>query len=968
MARGSLAVARPKGVVFGFVTLVVLAVVALQGLPQRLLPDLRVPVVSVLVAAPSSTPRQIEAEITKPIERAMATIEGLDTMTSVSGHGRALVELSFRWGTEGALQEVRERLDRVRLPRGVRPVVRAYDPSRRPFMVLMVPKGYSSRLGSEFVPAIARVPGVAYVGQVGVERPGLEVRVRAPVLTMLGMSALDVARAVSSWNLDVPAGRVEGPAGPVRVRARHVLRDEGDLLDLPLGRGASPSISLRDVADVVESRSRPEAMAWLGDEPAVELDVYRESSAPMAALSERLGEVVERWPGVVVLRDEGRWVRESLAGLYRAILLGALAAVGVLTLFLGDPRAMLTMALAVPAALAFAVLGMSALRVSLNLISLGGLGLGVGMLVDSSIVVLEAMDRARCRGIPWPDAVAEGSQEVIPALVASTFTTLAVFLPVWFLEGLAWLVFRDLAITVAASLLGALAVAVWLVPALATLLPMRSVVPRWSAVVEARYARWLTRFLRRPGLVLVLVAMTTLAMVPMVSDTGVEVVPRGGGEVVELGFEIEGASPRDEVDRVRRAVVRLGELPGVSAVATRLGPAPNAGTVSLLLESADAWQRVAEAATRGLELPGVRVWLTPPMDIGIDTEPVVQIMARDRDLAAGVAEELARELEGIPGVIGVARDEAGGEPVISVRLDRSALARLGLRPSAVTDLLRASLGGEVVGRVGEDEVRVRVLGVSTASDLSALDVDPGPRRIPLEAVATLTYRSSSPVLRHVDGRPAQQLRLEVAGPWVVPRLRAAASSPRQDVEVALAGVAEELDRTRGAFPVALGLSVFLVYMVMAMVFESLSVPLVPLAALPTAMAGALAGLALSGGTISLVTLVAAVVLVGVTVNGGIVLVGRWLGAMREGGGGGATVGGPAPEVLAGRERLRAVLMSTVTTMVGLVPMALSGHGWASPMAVVLLWGLTWGTVVTLIVVPAALRLLRARLRVDANGP
>ncbi len=478
------AVRRPVAV--GMITLAVVTfgLLAAGRLPVRLLPDLSWPTVTIETDYPDAAPVEVETFVTRPIEEAVGVIPGVRRVRSVSRAGRSEVTLEFQWGTriEETALDVREKLGRVELPREAEaPRVLRFDPNQEPVIRLALggnlPLTEIRRLAERQVgPRLESIAGVAAAKVRGGLEPEVQVLVDDRRLAALGLGIADVARALRAENINRPGGRLEDRGAVFLVRTLNEFEDLDQVRRTVIRRTANGVVRVADVAEVRFGHADPEEVARVDGRTAVELDLYREGAVNTTEMAANVREALPAVrqglpPGLhlELLSDRSRYIDRAISEVKSAALLGGLLAVLVLYFFLRDPASTGIIALAIPVSVAATFLPLLAQRVTLNIMSLGGLALGIGMLVDNAIVVLEAIDRRRREGLSRREAAAKGAGEVGGAITASTLTTVAVFLPIVFVEGVAGQLFRDLALTVCWSLLASLAVALTLVPALAAL-------------------------------------------------------------------------------------------------------------------------------------------------------------------------------------------------------------------------------------------------------------------------------------------------------------------------------------------------------------------------------------------------------------------------------------------------------------------------------------------------------------------
>ncbi|HUP21260.1 MAG TPA: efflux RND transporter permease subunit, partial [Gemmatimonadota bacterium] len=769
---------------------VLLGAVSLSRMPVALLPDVAFPRLVVWTTAAEVGPVEVERFVTEPIEETLSSVPGVRRVESVSRVGQSVVTLEFPWGTdmEFAQLHVRERLDAVagQLPQAARrPAILRVDPGARPILVataaLAEPVGGPSAPGREAAgPAdlhavaetvvrrrLEQLDGVGRVEVVGGAPREIVVEVDPAALESRNLSIEDVASALDRANASAPGGTIRRGEYRYALRALGELASADEIAGVVVARAqGGGTVLLSDVAVVADTVAEREASAWYGGRPAVGLLVYKEADAnTVAAVDEAratLAALEAQYGGVElpVVTEQGSFVTAALRGVLAALLVGGLLAFLVLFPFLRDPRWPAAIAVAIPVSVvaAFALLHLAG--VSLNVMSLGGLALGVGMLVDNSIVVLENVFRHRERGLAPAEAAAVGAREVQGAITASTLTTIAVFGPLVYVEGLAGELFRDLALAVAFSLLASLGVALTVLPALAArfgsgrtpgrfggwrataVRPLAERVRRVSAPglaafdrgfarLAAAYERTLTSALDRPGRVVAgTAAALGLALVVAL------LLPRNLlPEVDPRAFTVRlDLPPGTPFERTEAAALELDSWlrgrPDVAAVLTRVGRASavevaEAGTrgrsaavvdVRLASRGSGAEEVAAELRRAFAALPpgGLAVETGRSSDLGAvlggeGADLAVGIQGADLDTLRAVAARVAVRLSELDRLADVRSNVEAGQPEFRISLDREAIARYGLDPARVARELVDRTRGRTATELSDVDRKVPVV-------------------------------------------------------------------------------------------------------------------------------------------------------------------------------------------------------------------------------------------------------------------
>ncbi len=1078
-------VQRPVAVTMFVLAAVVFGVVGYGRLSVELMPALRYPTLTVRTVWDGAAPQEVEDRVSRPIEEALAALDGLHRLQSRSRAGSSDVLLGFTWGTDmaKASQAIREQLQRIQLPRGVeKPLILRYDPTLEPILRLALSSGENDGGPHALAPLRAfaerhlkreleALPGVAAVRVRGGFEREIQVRVREDWLAAQKVTVDAVRRALEAANVNRAGGSVLEGDKEFLVRTLNAFRSVEALRALQIRREDGRTVPLTAVAEVVDGYRDREALTWLDGEEAIELEIFKEADATIVEVAARVHaffddpEAVPEPMRVVVLDDQAAFIGAALANLRGAVLSGGLLAVGVLYLFLRDGRATGIVGLAIPVSVLVGFGPLYLLGVSLNLMSLGGLALGVGMLVDNAVVVLESIQRYREEGCGRPDAAARGVADVGMAVMASTFTTVAVFAPLAFVEGVAGELFGDLAVAVVSALLASLAVALLLVPTLAALdlrpdepagpqepavvrpsptrrlraswerrrgwrrwalLPyhlLRFLVEagaaaayfgvvvagrtmvwggrrirgpaRWGAApsryaadafadvfsqVERGYGSLLQGVLRRSGAVVAVAVLLFMGASAASTALGTELIPslHRGRFTVELTLPV--GTPLQVTERVSAALgAQIREHPAVRTTYATVGADPRVEmradrgehTAQIRVELAEIREEepVVEALRRSWDGPG-QLHFTRPALFSTATPVEVVLDGDDLEELRRVGDRVVERLGVLPGLADVRSSMAPGHPEVQIVYDRVRLHRLGLDAATVASAVRDAVQGVVATELhlGRERVDVRVQLAEedrgAVASLRRLAVDPSQRpQVPLEAVASFREAEGPSEIRRVDQRRAVVVSANLtgfdlggAGEAIEEALRAADLPPA--VGWRIAGQAAEMRQALASMGFALGLAVFLVYVIMASTFESFVRPLIILFSVPVAAVGVVPALLVAGKAVSVVVFIGLIVLAGVVVNNAIVLVDAIDRRRAEG------LAVREAVMTAARLRLRPIAITTTTTVLGLAPLALgfgAGAELQQPLAVTVIGGLIGSTLLTLVLIPAAYTLVARHL-------
>ncbi|HEV2148994.1 MAG TPA: efflux RND transporter permease subunit [Longimicrobiaceae bacterium] len=1034
MSLPKLAITRPVAVAMFFLGVVFLGVLSFVRLPIDLLPDVAYPRLVVYTTNPGVAPAEVERFLTEPIEQAVSTVPGVQKVESVSREGSSLVTVRFAWGTDMdfAALGVREKLDNLRdaLPEmSSRPTVLRTDPRSEPVMALSVAgqrdlPALKELAESVFRRRLEQIDGVAQATVTGGLEREIQVEVDPHLMESHGLTIADLSATLAAANASAPGGTIR------RGRYRYSLRTLGEFQSVEeIGRvpvtrggvqgalgqsaagagaqaGAAPrgELLLRDVARITDGFRERESIARFNGQEAVGLLVFKGVEANTVRVAEEVEKVLAQlrreYPEVKleVAMSQAGFISDALANVVQEVILGGILAFLVLFLFLREVRYPIAVALAIPISLIATFALLQAAGVSLNLLSLGGLALGVGMLMDNSIVVLENIFRHRERGLGPAAAAALGAEEVQRAITASTLTTIAVFGPIVYVEGVAGELLGALALAVAFSLLSSIGVAVTLLPMLAA---------RWGEGAgrpPGRISRAFSRvfgpgldafdrgFARFTGAYERLLA---LGMAHRARTLGIAFLLLGVGVAVGLSLErsvlpdVDQGAFRARLEMPRGTALegtaeeaaRLEALfradPAVEAVFTRVGrqtaiagmDESESGTHTATLEVRLRGGSGTEETLRRLRpalaaLPAGTVAIESGQATALgrllgggDSDLAVRVRGENLDAALAHAQEVRNRLAGASAVTNVRLGTEMGQPEMRVEIDREQAARFGIEPRKVAETVEAYMKGTratefvdfdrkvpVVVRLPEAERR-------SLATLETLRVD----GVPLRELVRVHTASGPSEIRRIDQSRVVVVHADVASGGVdeaVGAVRASlASLPApHGLRTEIGGENEEMRKGFRALAFAFLLALLLVYMLLAAEFESLLHPFIILLAVPLAAVGATVALWVAGAGINTMSLIGMVILVGIVDNDAVVKV-DFINQMRREG-----MSRREAIFAAGHARLRPIVMNTVTAMLGILPMALAigpGAELQAPLAIAVFGGLLSATALTLVVIPVA---------------
>ncbi len=1054
---------RPVATSMLFLAIIMLGVVTLARLPVDLLPDISFPRLVVYTTYREAGPREIEERVSVPIEQAVSTVGGLRRLSSISRDGVSVVTLEFLWGTkmDFAALHVREKLDPIRWqlpPQADRPTLLRQDPREQPIMTLAVAGEDLYRLRElsrqVFKRRLEQIDGIALTTVTGGFEREIQVEVNITRLAALGLNLAAVEQALKTASDNRPGGTIR------KGQFRYGLRTLGEFttvaeigaVAIPLSKGGT--VSLREVAAISDGfRERTGLTRYSGKE-AIGLLLTKESGTNTVAVTRRVLEVIEQlrreYPQVTlaIVDAQAGFIELAISQVEQEIIVGGILAFLVLVFFLRDVRTPLIIAVAMPVSVIAAFALFYFFGINLNVISLGGLALGIGMLMDNSIVVLENIFRLRDEGHALLPATVEGTGEVIAPVTASTLTNIAVFLPLAYVHGIAGQLFRDQSFAIAFALMASLLVAFTLLPMLASRLRrgegdsasgrvgeresgreeewgkrkivllylrfvknfLRGLLLYWKELLAtpwnwlkrilakvmaplfrgfdrvylafaSRYEMILEKALERPRFVLALAfgAFLTASLVA-VFFLGRELMP----QVDQRQFLVEVELPPGSTlvatgaaaGGVEKILMNENDIMAVFAqvgrVGYQFGAAEEQGMerAALLVQvknDAPATEKVmAKLRERLLAANHSNIILRRPQSqfanmLGLaEADVTIQIRGPEISTALAISDTVRRRCATITGLADLRNDFAGGQQEMLLIIDRQATAQYGVAPMAIATFVENYMRGTVPTTFKDFDQKISILLRAQESDRKTLEQllqAPVPaangQPVPLRRFVSATMTTAPAAIfrenqartislyGNVSGRDLESVAREVE------RMIAKLKLP-SGYEVRLAGQRAEMRETFWSMAAAIALAIALMYMILAAEFESLKYPFIIMLSAPLAIIGVVFGLLVTHQTINLMSLIGLMVLVGIVDNDAIVKVDFILQERKR--------GTPLREaiLLAGQKRLRPIVMNTVTTIFGMLPMMIypgTGAEFYRPLAVAVIFGLAFATALTLVVVP-----------------
>jgi HAE1 family hydrophobic/amphiphilic exporter-1 len=1012
MSLPKFSIRRPVTVTMVTAVAILLGAISFWQLPVDLMPDIEFPTITVVTEYPGVAPEEMETLVTRPIERSVSSAPGVEEITATSSEGQSRVQVRFGWGTnlDEAANEIRTRVDRLRqtLPEDAEPPsLFKFDVSQFPILFMAVssdrpPKELRQFVEDQILYRLERVPGVASADIRGGLRREIHVDLSLEKLRGYNLSIRNVVEVLRRENMNEPVGPVTEGSFELLIRTQGEFKDVTQIGNTVLAVRDGVSVYLKDVAIVEDSHEEIRDMVRVNGKPGMRLSVRKQSGSNTVEVADAVRAELEKinrdYPdlAIVPIMDQSKFIKQSIDNVRDSAIYGSILAILVLFIFLRNLRSTVIVAISIPVAVISTFGLMYFNDFTLNTMSFGGLALGVGMLVDNAIVVLENVFRHREAGRSLIDSAIEGTGEVSSAILASTLTTLAVFVPMVFLSGMSGIMFQQLAYVIAFALLSSLIVALTIIPVLCSrylrvaepdarrhpilqkIVHKSGEMLEWLDLEYQKAIHWALAHRRTVAYGTVGLLAGSLLLTPLI---GFELMPETDEGEVRVSLELP-AGTRVETTAAASEEVEamvLREVPEAEHVLTEVGgggwreSSTHTASVRVQLVERSKRERSSQEIANALRpklmrRPGVRAFARSGggnfmMRMGRGGEDRIAIEIRGHDLQVGnsLALQVKDIVENVPGVTDAQISRKEGMPEMVVRVDREKAASMGLNVSDLADSMRTTVGGRIASmfRQGGNEFNILVrLQEQDRQSLASVEqipvYTPLGQTVPVASLVRMERREGPvsiarkdqervvTVSANFDGRDLGSIMADIdAG------IRSR-SLPR-DFAILYGGEYEEQQEAFRGLLFCFILAVLLVYMVMAAQFESLRDPLVILCSIPLAGIGVLLMLFLTNTTFNIQAFIGVIMLAGIVVNNAIVLV-DYTNLLRR------RDGLPLRQAveLAGRRRLRPILMTTLTTVLAMIPMAIGlGEGGEvqAPMARVVIGGLIVSTLITLLLIP-----------------
>jgi len=999
MSVTEIAVKRPIATMMVFLIIITLGTTGFRYLPIDLLPPIEFPSLSISVNYPGVGPEEMEEIVTRQIENGLSGIAGIERVRSRAQEGSTWVSLDFTRGTDlaDATNDVRAALDDIRLPpEADPPSIWKFNPDTSPIIIVGVTSDawdlqeLTLLVDRDISKRFAQLPGVGTVELWGGIYREIKVDLKRDRLNASRLSSADIRRALIDGNVNLPGGNVMAGVQSLYVRTLGEYSDLEQIRNTVVDANDGRPIRVGDVAEVSFGYSDLSRLVKINGRPMLRFGIQKQSGANTVAVSEAVRAEVARMTAergdidLMVVSDQATFIQNSIDNVAQSAGWGALFAVGILYLFLRRGASTFIIAAAIPISMiaTFGLLYFNGL--TLNQMSFGGLALGIGLVVDNAVVVLENITRMREEGKDRRTAALIGTREVGGAIIASTLTTTVIFLPVVFMKTISGLIFQQLALVVVFALFCSLLVSLTLVPMLASKL-LRRTSPDSATVgstrlrrLELNYARLLVWSVAHKirvvvGAVLaVTIAALCFPLIPVeltpqtdADEIDVEVRMADGTNIAvlhryldELEAIVKDHVPADQIEFMTQ------EIRGGSAE-VEIAMSPNRTLASA--ELADRLRRVTAGRIPGAQVSvdaqsGLWIMRMVFRGSGGNEDVSIQLRGYDLDHAQAIGREIQRAIETLPGVNGVRISRREGRPEQNLIFDRAKIDELGLNIRDVAETVQTSISGSRAGsyRVGGDEfpifVRLRPDDRQNSQDLDNIPLRlPSGETIPLSAVVDKEASRGPPQIDRINSQRLTYITANLESGVALGDAVEMIRERTRDVAIPagfslyFGGAYEEQAKSAADFRLSIIIALLLIYMVMAAQFERFLDPLIVILAVPLALIGVVPTLLLTGTTLNMQSMMGLMMLTGIVVNNAIVLV-DYINLLRR------DEGLDLIEAVqkAGTRRLRPILMTTLTTVLGLAPLAIgigAGAEIQAALARVVLGGIIASTLVTLVFIP-----------------
>ncbi len=991
------------------VLIVIFGYLCYSGLPLALMPSMEIKIAVVLTTYSGAGPEEVENLVTRIVESACASVSGLDSLTSTSSEGSSMVMVQFTDETDldEAVTDLRDKVSRIeaRLPDDAdSPSILKMDPDSMPVVTIALLSEDLAELQSvaedTIGPYLERLSGVASVDIAGGYENEIEINTFTDRLDGYGLTVDYIAGILRSENNTIAGGEIESGSQKLNVRTDGEYNSVEEISNMVIPLPEGGTVRLNELAEVNLVAQEQEQIAKINGEPGITISVTKQSGSNTVQVAERIQKAIEEvmadYPGLgwEILNDASIFIKQSVNSVIENIILGVALAAIVLLFFLKRLKATAVIVVSMPICIVSVFILMQAMGITMNIMSLSGLALGVGMIVDNSIVVLENVFRFRTEGLNRWDACVKGTGEVASSIIASTLTTLAVFIPIGLSGGMVGMMFKDFALTIAALIGASLGVALLLVPLLCYLVLDDGDDNRIQAIgdtsdllrdkpVMRLYRGALNFLIKRRSIAVLLSAVMMLCFAGLVimdiSMYGITMTPEMDEGEISISVELPIGSELEKAEELtdRIADIAMGSIPEIDTIyyssGGGMGAASTSTHITITLADKNDRVRTTDEITNALRdavsnIAGAKISVSASSSMGSITGDALSLELKgdDYDALMDFGEILVSELSKLPDAIEVTSSASECESNVTVRTNRLTAAEFGLTATDIGNAVHSQLSGSTATqlRLDGDEITVSVSGDSSLynnlDSISNIPISTGAGvTVPLSLVADVAIEEVPQSISRED----QSRTVTVSGDSLSGNTTALNQQAQQvlmditvpeGITISTGGQMGEMGDTFGSLGFSLLVALGLVYFVLAAQYESFMLPIMIMMIMPISLIGSLVGLPLTGNAVSIVSSIGVVILAGTVVNSSIVLVDYIEQRRRDGEDKNTAIMNACPR------RVRPVLMTTLTTLLGLMPMVFGageGSEMMKPMAIVMFFGMIISTIVTLLFTPVYYSLL-----------
>lgn len=1012
-----LCIRKPVTTIMVTLMVFIAGIVSYFNLDQALMPDMDLPIAVVMTTYVGASPEEIEELISKPMEESLGSIANVDTVTSYSSTNSSMVLLQFVDGTDidMAAVDMRDKIDQMKstLPDAAGdPMVIKMDINAMPITIgvkaeNMDLESLNDLLEDNVVNRLERIEGIASVSLSGGITNEVRITVDPVKLAGYGLTTSTLSGLLAAENMNLPSGDLTQGNTTVAVRTIGEFTSVQEINNLPIPTSTGAVIHLSDVARVEQVEADRDSFTYINGEKGILLSVDKQSTANLVKVSQSLKDEIAKlqrdYPELEIdmLSDTSDYIEMSLSNITETALLAAVIAFFVLLLFLKNAVTAGIIAVSIPTSIMATFALMHVTDINMNMISMGGVAIGIGMLVDNSVVVLDSIYQYYERGYTAAESAEIGAKEVSMAIIASTLTTVAVFLPMALIGGTTGAMMKNLSFTIMYALIASVVVALTFVPMACALLLKRetktfvwknlkflSFLDRWEGAIDTlsrkyeKLLKWALRHRKKTVLTVLLVFILSLCSIPL---AGMDFMASMDEGVATISVDLPNGTDLDTTEETTLEVLyRLQDIPEADVVYANVGSGmlssgTNSASITMNLVDAKDRKRSTEEVCDDIEklladIPGADITVSSSdaaMGSLASADVTMNVYGYDAATLVDVEDELIDKLSQVDGLSDVEGSTGDTVPEAKVTIDRAKASQYGITTASVAGALSTAISGSTATQYKLDGTEIDVVirydtnSVNYLTDLNNLTVTSAyGTQVPLSDVATITMDESATTIMRENQKNYITISAN-ADNMSTSEAQKLVEKAMADIELPdgctyqFSGMMEKMNDTFRSLEIAMVVAVLLVYMIMASQFESLRYPFIVMFSMPLAITGAIIGLLITGNTITMPAMMGFVMLIGMVVNNGIVLVDYTNQLMDRG------MNCYDALTSAGPRRLRPILMTTLTTVLGMVPMALAtseGSEMMQALAIAVIFGLTLSTVVTLIFIPVLYMWMNERKR------